>query len=74
MKLFHPGDDKAVLALMGAQYALSGAKSIIATLGPILTAAQIGVAIVTIIWIWRRAQGQHLANKIWQNKGRRKKR
>lgn len=62
MKFLDSTDDKALVVLMGAQYLLSGTKAIMEALAPMLTAAQIAVAVVTVIWIWRRAQGQRLEN------------
>ena len=70
-KFFELSNEKSILALVGAQYLLSGAKGLVASLGPILTIAQIVVACVTAVWIWNRAQGQRMANRRFE-KGVRK--
>jgi hypothetical protein len=39
-------------------------------LGPILVMGQIGVAVVTVVWIWRRAKGAKLENQNLENRNR----
>lgn len=56
------------LSLMAVNTALPAVKSMLTAvepfLGPLLTLGQIVIAIFTAVWIWRRAKGAKLDNKI----------
>lgn len=56
----------AVLALvnLAAEAAKKCVTWIEPVLSPVLTFAQIAVAIVTIVWIWQRVKGAKLDNKL----------
>lgn len=68
-----PDQYKPIVALFATASLLSGVKPVLAdSLAVLLTIAQLLVAACTILLLYRRAQGQTLANRI--TKGRLRKR
>ena len=55
------------LAILSANTILAGIKHVIIAvepvLNPLLIALQIVIAVITIVWIWRRAKGAKLDNQ-----------
>jgi len=77
MKFFSTdSQDNAAIVLLAANSLASGFKNVVDLVAPALAAVliltQIVVALVTVVWIWRRAAGAKLENNAAKRRGNKK--